>query len=411
MNDVIVVGGGASGLCAAIAAKKAGASDVVVLEKNTEFGKKLLATGNGRCNFTNLRIEKDCYHSDDIDRVMQVISTFDQAEVLDFMCSVGLGIEYKNGWCYPRSMSAYSVQQAILSHARKVGVSLKGGKEVRDIKKNGDTFQVLVDGYTYESKKVILACGGYADPKSGSAGEGFYILKRAGVHIKKPLPALVPLVIKDNPLQKAAGVRVNAKVSLMVNDREVESDTGNLQITEYGISGIPVFQISSDAVRALDEGKSVNVKIDFFPDYPSNAVKSLLEQCVTEASQNLDPSDPDKLLLMGIFPDKLAEVFSDMASPDDLTIGDVDAYTIAYFVDKILNDFVLEVSGHKGFENAQTTSGGVTFDELNDDLSLKKVPGLYICGEEVDADGLCGGYNLQWAFSSGHLAGKSAVEA
>lgn len=411
MNDVIVVGGGASGLCAAIAAKKAGASDVVVLEKNTEFGKKLLATGNGRCNFTNLRIEKDCYHSDDIDRVMQVISTFDQAEVLDFMCSVGLGIEYKNGWCYPRSMSAYSVQRAILSHARKVGVSLKGGKEVRDIKKNGDTFQVLVDGYTYESKKVILACGGYADPKSGSTGEGFYILKRAGVHIKKPLPALVPLVIKDNPLQKAAGVRVNAKVSLMVNDREVESDTGNLQITEYGISGIPVFQISSDAVRALDEGKSVNVKIDFFPDYPSNAVKSLLEQCVTEASQNLDPSDPDKLLLMGIFPDKLAEVFSDMASPDDLTIGDVDAYTIAYFVDKILNDLVLEVSGHKGFENAQTTSGGVTFDELNDDLSLKKVPGLYICGEEVDADGLCGGYNLQWAFSSGHLAGKSAAEA
>ena len=218
-------------------------------------------------------------------------------------------------------------------------------------------------------------------------------------------------MIKDNPLQKAAGVRVNAKVSLMVNDREVESDTGNLQITEYGISGIPVFQISSDAVRALDEGKSVNVKIDFFPDYPSNAVKSLLEQCVTEASQNLDPSDPDKLLLMGIFPDKLAEVFSDMASPDDLTIGDVDAYTIAYFVDKIINDLVLEVSGHKGFENAQTTSGGVTFDELNDDLSLKKVPGLYICGEEVDADGLCGGYNLQWAFSSGHLAGKSAAEA
>ena len=240
MNDVIVVGGGASGLCAAIAAKKAGASDVVVLEKNTEFGKKLLATGNGRCNFTNLRIEKDCYHSDDIDRVMQVISTFDQAEVLDFMCSVGLGIEYKNGWCYPRSMSAYSVQQAILSHARKVGVSLKGGKEVRDIKKNGDTFQVLVDGYTYESKKVILACGGYADPKSGSTGEGFYILKRAGVHIKKPLPALVPLVIKDNPLQKAAGVRVNAKVSLMVNDREVESDTGNLQITEYGLSLIHI---------------------------------------------------------------------------------------------------------------------------------------------------------------------------
>lgn len=410
MDDVIVVGGGASGLAAAIAAKRSGAGSVIVLEKNTEFGKKLLATGNGRCNFTNLRIKPDCYHSDDIDSAMKVIDSYAQDSVLDFFCSIGMGIEYKEGWCYPRSMSAVSVQKAIISRATKLGVSLKGGKDVTDIKRNGDHFEVMVGDYAYQAKKVILACGGYADPKSGSTGEGFYILKRNGVELKKPLPALVPLVVKDNPLQKAAGVRIDTRVILFVDGREVASDTGNLQITEYGISGIPVFQISSEAVRALDNGSDVSVKLDFFPDYPDNAVKTLIEQCVTEASQNLNPSDPAKLLMMGVFPEKLAEVFCDMVSTDDLTIGDVDPVTIAFFTDRVLRDFMLEISGHKGFENAQTTSGGVTFDELNPDLSLKKIPGLYVCGEEVDVDGLCGGYNLQWAFSSGHLAGESAAK-
>lgn len=409
MNDVIVVGGGASGLMAAIAAKRAGAGDVTVLEKNTVFGKKILETGNGRCNFTNLMINDDCYHSDDIDRVMRVIDTFGQDKVLDFFCSLGIALNYRDGWCYPMSMSASSVQKALVSHARKLGISLKGGKEVTDIKKQGEVFHVSVGDFTYESKKVVLSCGGFADPKSGSTGEGFYIMKRCGVHIKKPLPALVPLVIKDNPLKKAAGVRTDAKLTLFIDGRETASDTGNLQITEYGVSGIPVFQLSSQAVRAVDEGKETSLKVNFFPEYPVSAVKPLIEQCITEGSENLEPTDPVKLLLMGLFPEKLAEVITDLACPEGQTIGEVDTYTMAFFVHKVLSDFMLEVSGNKGFDNAQTTSGGVTFDELGDDLSVKKVKGLYLCGEEVDADGLCGGYNLQWAFSSGYLAGVSAA--
>lgn len=407
MEDVIVIGSGASGLFAAMAAEEAGA-EVTVLEKNTQFAKKLLSTGNGRCNFTNLRVEKDCYHSDDIDRVMDIISRFDQSRVLDFMCSLGMTIEYKDGWCYPRSMSALCVNQALLSYAKRLGVHLKGGKEVTDVIKRDDYFEVITGGYAYKARKVILACGGYAAPKSGSTGEGFYILKRSGIRIKKPLPALVPLILKDNPLKRAAGVRTQARVSLIIDGREVSGDTGNLQITEYGISGIPVFQISSEAVRAIDQGKNVSVRLDFFPDYPAGAVKTLIGDCITEASENLSASDPAWYLLMGLFPEKLSEVISGMILTEARSIGEVDLESFLNFSEKTINDLVFEVSGNRGFEYAQTTSGGVVFDELNDDLSFKKIPGLFVCGEEADVDGLCGGYNLQWAFSSGHLAGESA---
>ncbi|MQN00687.1 MAG: aminoacetone oxidase family FAD-binding enzyme [Lachnospiraceae bacterium] len=408
INDVIVVGGGASGLMAAIAARKAGASDVIVLEKNTTFGKKLLATGNGKCNFTNLTLDGSCYHSDDIDRTMEIIKNFDQAALLEFMGSLGIGIEYRDGWCYPRSMSAVSVQQAIVSCARRLGIGLKGGKKVLDVKKSGGTFRVEVDGYTYVSKSVVLACGGFADPKSGSTGEGLWILNHSGIRIKKPLPALVPLVIKNNPLKKASGVRIDAEVTLIVDDQEISRESGNLQITDYGISGIPVFQISSEALRALDQKKSVKVRLNFFPDYPPNAVRSLLEQSVSNASENLLPSDPGRLLLMGLLPEKLAEVISGMTSSQKFSIEDVDPVSMANFAEKYMTDLVLEVSGSRGFENAQTTSGGVYFDELDENLSLKQIPHLYVCGEEVDVDGVCGGYNLQWAFSSGYTAGRAA---
>ncbi|MGN0240868.1 MAG: aminoacetone oxidase family FAD-binding enzyme [Candidatus Weimeria sp.] len=407
MEDVIVIGSGASGLFAATAARESGA-EVTVLEKNTQFAKKLLSTGNGRCNFTNLRIEKGCYHSDDTDRAMEIIGRFDQSRVIDFMCSLGMEAEYRDGWCYPRSMSALCVNQALISHARRTGVHLKGGKEVTDIKKREDHFEILVSGYAYRAKKVILACGGLAAPRSGSSGDGLQILKRMGVRIKKPLPALVPLVLKDNPLKKAAGVRVSARVSLIVDGREVSDDTGNLQITEYGISGIPVFQISSEAVRAVDQGRDVRVKLDFFPDYSMKEAHTLIEKSITEAAGSLSPDDPRGYLLMGLFPEKLAEVLAVMILPGSGSIGDVVIDSFLRYTDKILNGLIFKVSGNRGFEAAQTTSGGVVFDELNDDLSLKKIPGLYVCGEEADVDGLCGGYNLQWAFSSGYVAGKSA---
>ena len=158
----------------------------------------------------------------------------------------------------------------------------------------------------------------------------------------------------------------------------------------------------------MDQKKDVSVKLDFFPDYPISAVKTLIGDCITEASENLSADDPAWYLLMGLFPDKLSEALTDMILPEAETIGDVDIDTFSDFADRTINELVFEVSGNRGFEYAQTTSGGVVFDELNDDLSLKKIPGLYVCGEEADVDGLCGGYNLQWAFSSGHLAGESA---
>lgn len=400
MTDIIVIGGGAAGLMAATAAAEHG-SEVVVLEKNPECGRKILATGNGKCNFTNISMTSSCFNTGNPRRVKKIISQFDNGELIDFFASIGIPEVCRRGWYYPMSNSAESVQKALVSHARSLGVGLKGGKTVTDIRKTDDHFDVYVGDYAYQAKRVILSTGGLAAPKSGSTGDGLSFLEKNGLHIRKPLPSLVPLVIKDNPLKKAAGVRYDAKVTLEIDNAITDTAAGNLQITEYGISGIPVFQISSEAVRALDEGADVAVVIDFLYVYDKKKTIEVLDKNIS-ASSALRQSDPAYLLLTGIFPEKLAQILIGSRA----TIGEYapDTEELA----SRIKHFSLQVKGSRGFDYAQTTSGGVTFDEINDDLSLKKIPGLYVCGELMDAAGICGGYNLQWAFSSGHLAGTTA---
>lgn len=401
MNDIIVIGGGAAGLMAAIAAAEKGAQ-VVLLEKNPECGRKILATGNGRCNFTNSLMNNSCYHSDDPDRVIQVTDQFDNHRLISFFDSLGIPAIARDGWYYPRSLSAESVQRALIAHAKRLGVRLKGGKKVTDLVKQDDHFDVYVDGYAYQAAKVILAVGGSAAPKTGSTGDGITLLSGLGVEMQKPLPALVPLVVHDNPLQRAAGVRCDVSLHILVNGELRQSSIGNLQITEYGVSGIPVFQVSSAAVIALDAGNKVEMRIDFLPGYDDDQATELLERLISQAKENYSSDEPASMILSGVFPEKLAEIFTGKG-----TIGSyqADAEGLA----EQMKYYRIPISGNKGFSHAQTTSGGVIFDEINKDMSLKRVPGLYVCGELVDVDGECGGYNLQWAFSSGHLAGVSAA--
>lgn len=401
MNDIIVIGGGAAGLMAAIAAAEKGAQ-VVLLEKNPECGRKILATGNGRCNFTNSFMNNSCYHSNDPDRVMQVTDQFDNHRLISFFDSLGIPAIARDGWYYPRSLTACAVQRALIAHAKRLGVRLKGGKKVTHLVKQDDHFDVYVDGYDYQAAKVILAVGGSAAPKTGSTGDGITLLSGFGVEMQKPLPALVPLVVRDNPLQRAAGVRCDVSLHILVNGERRQSSIGNLQITEYGVSGIPVFQVSSTAVIALDAGNKVEMRIDFLPGYDDDQAAELLERLISQGKENYSSDEPASMILSGVFPEKLAEIFT---GKDTIGSYQADAEGLA----EQMKYYRIPISGNKGFSHAQTTSGGVIFDEIKKDMSLKRVPGLYICGELVDVDGECGGYNLQWAFSSGHLAGASAA--
>lgn len=394
MKEIIVIGGGPAGLMASITAAEGGGR-VMILEKNSEAGRKILSTGNGRCNFTNRHMDACCYNTDDRKRMMAVIDAFGNEALIDFFRDLGVMTTDRDGWCYPASLSAESIQLALISRAERLGVKIKGGKTVRGIRKKTNRFLVDTDGYSYESDAVILSTGGLASPGSGSSGDGFSFLSELGVGLIDPSPALVPLVTEDSFLKKASGVRVDAGLTLLIEGKEAGSSYGNLQITDFGISGIPVFQLSSKAVRALDQGKDVEIAVDLLPEIEESAIYEYMQM----AAESLKETDMTWLLVSGFFPRKLAKALMGKS----MTIGEWDGRPPR------TRGIVLRIKGSKGFGSAQTTSGGVPFSELSCDLSIKGIPGLFVCGEIVDVDGICGGYNLQWAFSSGYAAGKGVL--
>lgn len=250
-------------------------------------------------------------------------------------------------------------------------------------------WKVTTPGWTYESDAVILANGSRASSISGADGSGYTLAKSLGHHIVKPLPALTALKCEGNAFKSWAGVRVEGQVTLCINNIPLKSEEGELQLTEYGISGIPVFQLSRYAVRALEEKCQVTLKVDFLPEYTQEGLYAFLKQ----RAENC-PYKNQRELLIGLFPDKLIKVLT--ASENLLTA---------------IKAFPLTVSGGLSFAQAQVCSGGVDTEETDSrTMESKLTPGLYLAGELLDVDGACGGYNLQWAWSSGAVAGIHAAE-
>lgn len=402
----IIIGGGASGLMAAIAAAECGAK-VTILEHMPRVGKKILSTGNGKCNMTNLRMEADCYRAGKENFPMAVIKKFPISETLAFFRRLGIVTTEKNGYVYPASGQAQTVLDALREKCESLGIEIFCDCEVQKINapfKNG-RFQIGTSQGTFSADFVILAAGSMAAKITGSDGSGYGLAKSLGHRIRKPLPALVQLRCGEPFFKAVSGVRTEARVALYADGQYLCEDTGELQLTDYGISGIPVFQVSRYAAEALDKKREVEAAVDFFPKASEEEFFQILqEQRKFLADRNSEG------FLNGIFHKKLAALFLKEA-------GLFKGRAAGSFSDKelkrlaaLIKNFSLTVTATNSFDQAQVCMGGVNLLDVNPDtMESRLVCGLYFAGEILDVDGICGGYNLQWAWSSGRLAGVSAA--
>ena len=418
-NGIAIIGGGASGLMASVIASAAGVP-VRVFDRNAVMGAKILATGNGRCNFTNTKQSMEYYHSSDPKEAEAVLGVFDARSVCRFFRDRGVMTLNKDGWMYPKSQTATTIRDTLVFSALRNDVKLLGNKEILGITREADgSYRLHLEGFSYRARAVILAAGGSAQKQLGTCGDGFRFAEQMGLTVKKPLPALVPLTVKKDPLFKAAGVRIHGKVSLHNQEgKQLQEMEGQLQLTDYGISGIPVFGVSQEALRRIDAKETIRAVLNFLPDFSRGEIEDQLKKTF-EAGISYDPLDTKlSFVLSGIFPEKLAAVFIEKAGESSkMTLTELNALEekdYHHFVREmaeVIHEYHLTVTGSRGFEQAQTTSGGVLLSRL-DPKSLMdgKNPGFFLCGEVLDVDGVCGGYNLQWAFSSGYLAGRGAVD-
>jgi len=386
-NKVVIIGGGASGLMAAISAARNGAY-TVVLEKNDRVGKKILSTGNGRCNFTNINTEIGDYNTD---FVSHAISVFSPEKTIGFFKEIGVLPKIEDeGRVYPLSCQASAVLDVLRAEAVRVGVFIKTDFPVMRIEKNNGAFSIYsVNNEKVSADKVIISTGGYAAPKSGSDGDGFRILKEMGHTVTKTKPALCQLMTNKG----VHGVRQYAKVTLASK----YSQTGEIQFNKENISGIPIFNLSRFA-NAGDE-----ILVDFLPDYSYDDVVMLLKS---------RPEQTMETYLIGILNKNLSYVVL-----KDIGIYPLSRSSISLSFDEIkaiasaLKGWRLEVTGLMSWDNAQVTAGGILLSEIcNTTMESKIESGLYITGELCDVDAKCGGYNLQWAWSSGYLAGREAAQ-
>ena len=405
---VVIIGGGASGLTAAVTAAQRGA-DVTILEHKDRVGKKILMTGNGKCNLTNLNDYHGKYYSEDIKAVYNILDRFTPMDTINFFQDIGLYTKQKkDGGIYPVSEQASAVLDVLRTTCEHLGVKILTECEPSKITtdKHGGTVQ-----YVYQQSekrqiqydKLILATGGQAAPVSGSDGSGYQLAKSLGHHLITPLPALVQLRCEGKYFKSISGVRAQAGLTLFVNGQETVREEGELQLTNYGISGIPVFQFSRIVARALKEKKQCEVHINFLPYLIGDEFEKL------EKGQKKFAYKTVEEFLSGIVNKKIASLICRKYQiKQDTLLGDLSGKTFKCCL-RELSDFIVIVKEVNPFENAQVCCGGIPLSEVTDNLESQYCDNVYLTGELLDCDGICGGYNLQWAWATGILAARACV--
>lgn len=403
MYDVIIIGAGASGLMAAAAAASKGAR-VALLEHKDDIGKKILATGNGRCNFTNTDMSVNKFHGSKV-LIKNGLSQFNYSDTICFFKELGIPAYDNAGYIYPNSRQAASVVAAFRMELMRLHVDVKTGINITDIKPADDRtgYCIQTDKGSFKSQRLIIACGLTASPKLGSDGSLFRQIEALGHHIQKPLPALCGFSCDGLNFKKITGVRCDATVASVIDGQMTEQNTGELQLADYGISGIPVFQISSLMSRALNKGQKVEVIIDFLPAFSDDELNGYIKDRSITTTDNRSLNE----MLNGLLNNKLLLelIHKSGVSPDKkgrlLTDDDCKSLT------RSIKHTAVSVKKPRGLEFAQVCAGGIYTKEIDvRTLESKIHPGLYFCGELLDVDGICGGYNLQWAWTSGYIAGE-----
>ncbi|WP_408071086.1 aminoacetone oxidase family FAD-binding enzyme [Butyrivibrio sp. JL13D10] len=403
-NRVIIAGAGASGLCAAIAAARDGA-EVTVIEKTDSCGKKLSMTGNGRCNLTNLDMSADKYNEEARGRMDLWLKRFGVRQAMDFFASLGLVITNEDGYLYPISGQAATVVAVLFNECKRLGVTFCFNEQVKMVNKDDKgTFIVKTNVNEYQGKAVILATGGLAGPKTtGSTGDGYYICEKHGMTKKETGPALVPLLSEDGTLPDNSGVRALANVGFYIGDELIASEYGEIQITSKGISGIPVMQASGVVAEHISKGRPVTAYINLFPGYNDDEFDSLVK-----AMMSLPGDRKLGELLEGFCNSNINEmILKRMKINKNMKLKNVGESMTSCILHKY-RELKVDISGFADYKKAQVTKGGISLGDIDDTMQSKLNPGLFIIGELLDVDGRCGGYNLQWAWTSGYIAGEAA---
>lgn len=406
MRTVAVIGGGASGMMAAVTAASEGAR-VILLEHKDRIGKKILSTGNGRCNFTNIHQEPICYHSEDPLFPWEVVERFNAQAVISFFFQLGVYSKNRNGYIYPNSDQASAVLDAFRMELDRLKVEIRTGVECREIRPGKKGFTVLTDQEPVRADRVILCAGSKAAPTTGSDGSGYDLAKKLGHRILPVLPALTALKCEEKFFKSIAGVRANGSVSIWSGGECIAKDTGEIQLTDYGISGIPVFQVSRYASKLLYEKKETDAVLDFMPDFTKEQTNAFLR-----ARAKTRPDKSAEMFLIGLFHKKLCDLWIRLSEiPRQRKAGELTEDEIARLT-SLIKEFRVRVRETNPYDKAQVCCGGVDTREVDPEtLESVYVPGVYFAGEILDVDGMCGGYNLTFAWASGYVAGKAASGA
>lgn len=392
-----IIGGGAAGMIAAIASAN-NDNEVIIFERNQECGKKILMTGNGRCNYWNL--DQSLFHYDSSTKDLIELLIDNDSSAIELFNSLGIIPKIKNGYYYPFSNQATTIRNVLLTELKKKNVKIKNNFLVVDVLKDNNNFIVVGEEENVIVDKLVIATGSKASPKSGSDGFGYELLKRLGHTIVKPLPALVQLKSKGDYLNIWNGVRTDCEVSLYENNQFIRKECGEIQLTNYGISGICVFNLSNRVTRGLDNNCIEDIYINFLP-----FIEKEYNVWFVEQTKLTDKSIYD--LLKSILNEKIVEVVfkvSNISRKKKFT--DLSLAEQRLIIDLTTN-FKVNIVGSNSFNEAQVCSGGVLLSEINlETMESKLVNNLYIVGELLDITGDCGGYNLGIAWRTGIKAGK-----
>lgn len=395
---VAVIGGGAAGIFSALVASEK--HEVTIFERNNRIGKKLLATGNGRCNLTNVSVERKNFHGDG-DFAFKIYKKFDNETAVKYFEDLGILTTTKeSGKIYPRSLTAASVLNVFLEELENRNIEVKTDKYINKIEKIKNRFKIHTKEESYTFDRVIMATGGMSMASSGSDGNGYKLLKDLGHTLLETHPALVQLKLKSNFLKHLSGTKVEGVCYLLKDGKVIKERSGDILFTDYGISGPPILDLSR---YVIDGNYRLRFSIvnDLMTEEDKNDFLEYFYRTISSKDMTLER------FLIGILNKKFIHyVLKTLDLDRNMKIMDLDP-SKSYELLKLLTESEFEIIGNNGYKNSQVTVGGISTKEINENMESKIVNGLYIVGEILNIDGDCGGYNLQWAWSSAYVAASS----
>jgi len=396
MKNIIIIGGGISGFVTAIKAKNSN-NNVTIIERMEEPLKKLLVTGNGRCNFFNVDMDRSHFHSEDTNKLNAILDEMEIDKVIPFIDELGVTSKMKFGCYYPSTNKAETIKEALLRKTKHLGINIITNAYVTNIKKDNNKFIITYNNTdTIKSDYLVISVGGSSMKSCGTDGSSYHLLNNLGIKLNRVLPSLTKLEA-DSTINKAwNGIRTDVDAKLVVDKEIIKEESGEIQLTSYGISGIVIFNLSREAVRAIVDNKEVVVYLNFLPqiEYLPDTLDRLtkLNHYKVRAS------------LKGLLNSKLVDaIFKEFNLKDDY----YDKLSKRE-QDEILRRFTryeAHITNFKGFEHAEVTMGGVSLNELDNNFKSAKIDNLYFTGEVIDIDGDVGGYNITHAITSGIKVG------